>query len=249
MKPLALAVAVLFCAASAAQAEPTHVMVRAQSLDAKFIGTHMGGVRVILRDARTGKVLARGVTAGETGDTAKIMRKPRERGAAISDADAAGFDAVLDLAKPTLVRAEATGPIGKPASAVAVSSSLWVIPGRDVTGDGWVLTFPGLVIEPAAAPAPGGGLSITAKVTLMCGCPIEPGGLWDAANYKVDARLFQGARQVADAPLAYAGQTSQFAGALPKVTAGRYTLQVVATDAKTPNAGVVEIPVRVPATR
>lgn len=248
MKSLAFAAAILACAA-AAQAEPTHVMVRAQSLDAKFIGTHMGGVKVTLRDARTGKVLARGVTAGGTGDTPRIMRKPHERGAVISDADTAGFDAVLDLARPTLVRAEAEGPAGKPASAVSVSSSLWVIPGRDVTGDGWVLTFPGLVVEPAATPTPDGGLNVAAKVTLMCGCPIEPGGLWDAANYRVEARLLQGARTVADAPLAYAGQTSQFAGALPRVAPGRYVLQVVATDAKTPNAGVVEIPVRVPAAR
>ncbi|HEX5379307.1 MAG TPA: hypothetical protein VFW47_12065 [Phenylobacterium sp.] len=246
MKPIALAAALALCA-SAALAEPTHVMVRAQSLDAKFIGSQMGGVQVTLRDARTGKVLAKGLTRGGTGDTARIMRMPRERGAVIAGGDTAGFDAVLDLKQPTLVKAEAFGPAGSPASAVQVSSSLWVIPGRDVAGDGWILTFPGLAIEPRATPGADGSLRVEAKVTLMCGCPIEPGGLWDAAQYGVTAALLRGGRQVAQIPLAYAGRPSQFAADLPKVRPGRYVLRIVATDTRTPNAGVVEIPVRISA--
>lgn len=245
MKPLALA-ACLALLASAAQAEPTHVMIRAQALDAKFIGTHMGGVRITLRDARTGAVLAKGVTAGGTGDTGLIMKTPHSRGAAISNADTAGFDAVLDIASPTLVRAEAEGPVGKPGSAIKVTSSLWVTPGRDVGGDGWVLTFPGLVIEPAAQPAADGSLQVSAKVTLMCGCPIEPGGVWNAANYTITASLMQGRRTVVQTQLAYAGQASQFAAALPAPAPGRYVLRVVATDATTPNAGMVEQPITIP---
>lgn len=239
MKRLAFA-ASLAILATAAQAEPTHVMVRAQALDAKFIGTHMGGVRITLRDARTGAVLAKGVTSGGTGDTATIMKQPRLRGAAITNADTAGFDAVLDISNPTLVRAEAEGPVGKPASAIKVSSSLLVVPGRNIGGDGWVLTFPGLVIEPAAKPAADGSLQVSAKVTLMCGCPIEPGGVWNAANYTVEASLMQGQRTVAHIPLAYAGQASQFAGAFPSPAPGRYVLRVLATDATSPNAGVVD---------
>jgi len=251
MKPLAFAAALALLAplALGAQAEPTRVMVRARSLDAKFIGTAMGGVQVTLTDARTGAVLAKGLTQGGTGDTDAIMRTPHARGAPLADAKTAGYEAVIDIARPTLVRAEALGPAGKPASAITVSSSLWVLPGRDVSGDGWTLTFPGLVIEPVATPAEDGTLKVAAKVTLMCGCPIEPGGLWDAANYAVEASLLAGDRVVAQAPLAYAGQASQFAGALPKTAPGRYTLRLVATDAKTPNAGVVEQAVEIPAAR
>lgn len=241
MKPLALTAAfAALVIATAAQAEPTHVMVRAQALDAKFIGTHMGGVRITLRDAVSGAVLARGVTAGETGDTAAIVRKPRERGVPVAAADTAGFDAVLDISKPTLVRAEGVGPIGKPASAITVSSSLWVLPGRNIVGDGWILTFPGLVVEPSTQTASDGSLQVSASVTLMCGCPIEPGGVWDASNYTVEASLLRGDRVVARLPLAYAGKASQFSGLLAKPAAGRYVLRVTATDAKTTNAGVVE---------
>jgi hypothetical protein len=239
MKHLALG-ACLALLACAAQAQPTHVMIRAQALDAKFIGTHMGGVRITLRDARSGAILAKGVTAGGTGDTAVIMKQPHPRGAAISNADTAGFDAVLDISQPTLVRAEAEGPVGKPASAIKVTSTLWVIPGRPVEGDGWVLTFPGLVIEPVATPAADGSLRVSAKVTLMCGCPIEPGGVWNAANYTVEAELSQGRKTVARIPLTYAGQASQFFGAFAAPAPGRYGLRVLAVDATTPNAGVVD---------
>jgi hypothetical protein len=232
-----------------ALAEPTHVMIRAQSLDAKFIGTHMGGVQIVLRDAATGAVLANGITTGGTGDTRAIMKNPRERGAPIAGGDTAGFDAVLDIKRPTLVSAEATGPMGKPASRIKVASSLWVIPGRDVGGDGWVLTFPGLVVEPSVQPAADGALKVAAKVTLMCGCPIEPGGTWDAANYAVEAALLHGDTVVAHAPLAYAGQASQFSGLLVGAAPGRYVLRVIATDARSPNAGVVEQKVEIPRRR
>ena len=155
-------------------AEPTHVIVRAQAQDAKFIGDHMGGVQVTLTDARTGKVLAKGLTKGGTGDTPRIMKTPRTRGMGLTDPSAAGFEAVLDLKKPTLVRADAVGPVGKPDSAIKVSSTQWILPGRDIVGDGWVLNFPGLVIEPTTSVSPDGALRISAKVSLMCGSRLSP---------------------------------------------------------------------------
>jgi hypothetical protein len=230
----------LFALALPVAAEPTHVMVRAQALDAKFIGDHMGGVKITLSDARTGRVLAKGVTKGGTGDTARIMKAPHVRGAPLSDAQTAGFDAVLDLDQPTLVRADAEGPLGKPGSSIHVASSLWVIPGRDIAGDGWVLSFPGLAIEPTATPAGPGALRIEAKISLMCGCPIEPDGLWDANTYTIQALLLRAGAVAAKQPLAYAGQPSQFSGTLAGLKPGRYTLRIVATDAKSPNAGVWE---------
>jgi len=241
MKSAAFAL-VLALVAGPALAQPTHVMVRARSLDAKFIGDHTGGVRVVLRDARTGKVLAQGLTRGGTGDTARIMKTPLVRGAPLADAATAGFDAVIDIDRPTLVRAEAKGPMGRPASAVEVTSTLWVIPGRDVTGDGWVLSFPGLVVEPARTRVDGPGLRIDAKVSPMCGCPIEPAGLWDAGDYTVEAFVLKGDKVVSRTALAYAGTTGEFTGVAPATGPGRYRLRVVASDAKTPNAGVWEGP-------
>ncbi|MGA0599413.1 hypothetical protein ACO2Q3_01765 [Caulobacter sp. KR2-114] len=243
---LALGLAAALAGGGVAAAQPTHVMVRAQALDAKFIGDHVGGVRIVLRDARTGRVLARGLTRGGTGDTTRIMKTPVARGDHLADGSTAGFDAVLDLDRPTLVRAEATGPIGRPGSQIEVSSSLWVIPGRDVTGDGWVLSFPGLVVEPPRVRAEAAGLRVDAKVSPMCGCPIEPGGLWDAGGYTVEAFVLRGEQVVSRTPLAYAGSAGEFTGLAPAIgpaaPRGRLTLRLVATDARTPNAGVWEGP-------
>ena len=243
IKVLIAAIALLV--ATTAAAEPTRVMVRAQAQDAKFIGDHMGGVEITLTDAKTGKVLARGLTKGGTGDTPRIMRTPRSRGDQIADAATAGFEATLDLAEPTLIRAEAIGPIGKPRSAIKVSSSLWVIPGRDILGDGWVLAIPGLAVEPTATVASDGLLHLQAHVSLMCGCPIETGGLWDAANYKVSATLLQRGKIISQTALTFTGRTGEFAAATPRPPSGNYIVRVVATDTKTPNAGVVEQPIRV----
>ena len=226
-----------------AMADPTHVIVRARSLDAKFIGTSTGGVSIVLTDAATGQVLAEGQIAGGTGDTPRIMQRPPARFDSISDEDTAGFEALLNLGKPTLVRAEARGPLGRPGSAITVSSMMWIIPGRDVLGDGWVLTFPGLAIEANVVRNSSGVSRVTANTTLMCGCPITPGGLWDSNDFTVEAQLLDGENIVTRTMLSYAGTASQFVGDLPKVGSGRYTLRVVAVSKKTPNAGVIEQPI------
>ena len=225
-----------------ALAQPTHVMVRAQALDAKFIGDHTGGADITLTDTRTGRILAKGRTAGGTGDTGRIMKAPHSRSGGLSDAQTAGFDAVLDIKGPTLVRAEGIGPLGRPGSVIHVTSMAWVYPGQDIAGDGWILTFPGLVVEPKAAEGTDGTVEVSANVTLMCGCPIEPGGIWEAANYAVEASIVQGSKVLATTPLAYAGRTSQFFGHFTAQPPGHYILRVIAKDRTTINAGTVDTP-------
>lgn len=243
--PAAFAAALLaITASSAVQAEPTEVVVRALSKDAKFIGDSMGGVQVTLTDAATGHELAKGLITGTTGDTQRIMVAPRQRGMSLSTPGAAAFSTTLDLDRPTQVKVEAVGPLGKPHAQITVTSMKWLLPGQPLTGDGWLLEFPGLVVEPAWV-SESGGLKIDAKVTLMCGCPIEPGGLWDAAKYNVQASLLDGGAIVSTTTLAYAGKPSTFAGRLPAPKAGAYRLRVIATNAETGNTGVVEQPVSV----
>ena len=110
MRSAAFAIVLALASAGAAAAQPTHVMVRAMALDAKFIGDHTGGADITLTDAGTGKLLARGRTTGGTGDTGRIMKAPHARTGGLADAQTAGFDAVIDITGPTLVRAEAVGP-------------------------------------------------------------------------------------------------------------------------------------------
>jgi hypothetical protein len=219
---------------TSARAEPTEVVIRARALDAKFIGSHVGGVQVTLTNAETGAELEHGRIEGGTGDTKRLMTQAQARGDALADADTAKYTAHLDLSEPTRVKVQAIGPGG-----MEVSAMMWVLPGRNVDGDGWVLNFPGLIVSPTTVQAADRRLQIRATVSLMCGCPIEPGGLWDAARYQVVAELRQSGAQPIRFPLAYAGEKSKFAGE-PQTSPppGAYSLRVTAVDAKSPNAGV-----------
>jgi hypothetical protein len=242
---LVLSFSAVLAAAPPVRAEDTKVTVRVLARDAKFIGTSMGGMRVTLRDADTGKVLAEGKTEGGTGDTTRIMRTPRARGKGIATDDAAAFTTTLDLDRPRRVEVTAEGPLGHPRSVGKVSAVQWVVPGKDLTGgDGWVLELPGFVVE-LKAPGPELKLqglpqtvAIKAHVTMMCGCPIEPKGLWDADGYQVRALVRRNGQSAGEVPLAYAGTTSNFAGNLRVDQPGTYEVVVYAYDPKDGNTGL-----------
>jgi hypothetical protein len=244
-----LCLAFLALAAAPALAQPTTLVLRAQAHDAKFIGTSMGGVEMTLVDAATGKVLAKGITAGGTGDTATLIVKPKVRGAPLTTPETAGFTAVIDIAKPTLVRLEARGPLGKPGSLAKVSATRWVLPGQDLTGDGWIVEMPGLVVEPTFEAQPDGALRVSANVAMMCGCPVEPGGHWDANGFEVRASLLRKGDDPKTAiafDLAYDGKPSRFAGLSGPVKPGRWILTVWALDKASGDVGVSSVAVKVP---
>lgn len=243
---LALCLAFLTLSATAALAQPTTLVLRAQAHDAKFIGTSMGGVEMTLVDVATGKVLAKGVTSGGTGDTATLMVKPRVRGASVTTADTAGFTTTIDIERPTLVRLEARGPLGKPQAAAKVTATRWILPGQDLVGDGWIVEMPGLVVEPASEALPDGGLRIAASVTMMCGCPVEPGGHWDANSFEVRARLVRKGEDPLELVLGYDGKPSRFAGTLAAIKPGTWQLEVWALDKASGDVGVSRQTVTVP---
>ena len=145
-----LPVMMLFMAAHTADAAQTKITVRAKAVDAKFIGSKMGGIQITIKDAESGKVLAEGKIEGDTGDGKTIMETPVKRGDSIVDAKTAKFDAVVDISEPRLVTIEAAGPLGPSwkQSSEKVSTQLWVIPGKNLTGgDGIVLDFYGFAID------------------------------------------------------------------------------------------------------
>lgn len=232
-------------AGTPALAEPTDVTVRVLSRDAKFVGTSMGGVRITLRDEQTGEVLARGVTQGGTGNTSRIMHTDRGRRATLADDSAAGFSATLELERPRLVEVEAYGPLAQPQAAHTVTATQWVVPGRHLTGgNGWMLELPGFVVDvlsPAAHSTLAGGVErvrVESAVMMMCGCPIEPGGLWDANDYEVSMTVHHNGRAMAEIPLTYAGETSRFAAEIPVEGSGVYEVVVHAYDPENGNTGV-----------
>lgn len=237
--------AVLLLTAPSSFATPTHLTVRVKSKDAKFVGTGMGGVLITVKDARTGEVLASGRTAGDTGDTDRMMKTPLTRGVPLSDTTAAQFTTTLELAEPRLLKVTAYGPLANLQAANRVSATQWIVPGKHITaGDAWLIELPGFVVDVLAPPThvkfkgTPQTVQLAANVMMMCGCPITPGGVWDATKYEVKALLKKDGSQIGDLTLQYAGTTSQFAGAWTVQEAGIYEAVVYAYDPANGNTGV-----------
>ncbi len=142
-----------------AEAVQTRLVIRAKSKDAKFIGSSMGGALVVITDAETGKALAKGLTAGSTGNTRKIMLQPHGRGIRITDDSTAKFEAVVDIEEPRLVTIEVEAPYGMKPKTVKSSTQVWLIPGKDITGEGIIIEVPGFAVD-ATAP---GNATLTKK--------------------------------------------------------------------------------------
>ncbi len=236
---------IVVMAATSVQAVPTQITVRVKAKDGKFVGTTMGGVLITVRDVLTGELLAKGYTAGGTGNTVRIMKTPVSRGVPVSDSSAAKFTATIDIAEPTYVEVTAYGPLAGLQSASKISATQWVVPGKDITeGDAWLMEMPGFIVDVLAPPTHSklSGVPqtviIKANIVMMCGCPITPGGIWDANKIEVKALLKKNGKQVGVLPMQYAGSPSQFSGTWSIPDAGIYEATVYAYDAATGNTGI-----------
>lgn len=229
--------------ATSLEAQATKVLVRVVARDAKIIGSGVGGVHVTIRDAESGAVLAEGVQEGSTGNTSSIMG-PRERDGTVFDTEGAGgFLAELDVREPTRVIIEAVGPLGTDHAIQTASKSLLVVPGRDVTGEGVILELNGFTVEllapdDQAAVSVGEAFEVRAHLTMLCGCPTEPGGMWDSNDYEILARAIRGGEVVGEWPMEFTGTTSEFAASVTLDAPGEFELQVLAIDAAEGNAGM-----------
>ena len=234
-----LVVGLLLVPTAAAEKKPTNILVRAVSRDAKV----MGGTRITVRDVHTGTVLAEGITEGSSGDTELIMVKPRARGATVyGTAEAAAFVATLELEHPTVVEITAEGPLAAPQAIQRSSKTLLVFPGEHVLGEGVLLEIHGFIVdlempELQESSVVGHEIDIRATVRMMCGCPTEPGGRWDADQIRVIARLVRSDGSATETQLQYAGTQSTFAGKVQMKEKGEYELRLLALDAANANFG------------
>ncbi len=224
----------------------TKVMIRAVARDAKVIGTHVGGARITVKDAASGEILAQGMQQGGTGDTDTIMKKPHTRGMPVyASGDTSGFLAVLHLDKPTEVEISAEGPLGNAQATQRTSTTMLLMPGEDVLGEGIVLEIHGFIVT-ALAPLPdakvktGSPFEVRATVTMACGCPMEPDGMWDANKVHVVARLLRDGKVQSEIPMTYAGVQNTFHADVPASAAGAMELQVLSMDANSANFGMMK---------
>jgi hypothetical protein len=245
VKKVLMAILIGLFSVSSANAVSTEIIVRVKSKDAKFIGSSMGGVLITIKDVDTGELLAKGVATGGTGNTQLLMKTPHSPGMILSDEKASKFKTSIDIDEPRLVEVSAYGPLAQRQSANRISTTQWVVPGKHITGgDAWMLELPGLVVdilEPPAAIKFGNvpeKVEVRANVTMMCGCPITPGGLWDTEKFEIMALLKKNGKPAKEFPLKYSGQASQFKTSLPVSEKGTYELIVYAYDPANGNTGL-----------
>jgi hypothetical protein len=240
-----LSLMMVLAAANYAEAIPTQITVHVKSKDAKFIGGHMGGAVVTIRDVGSGRILAEGVASGDTGNTDRIMSLPIARGTVLSDEKSAKYTAVINIDEPTLVEVTAKGPLALPKSANQASVTQWVVPGKHIaTGDAWLIELPGFAVDiqaPSADTTLKGApqdVTIKARVMMMCGCPITPGGIWDANKIEVSALLYKNGKRTGLLTMQYAGTASQFLGTWKIKEPGAYKAIVYSYDPANGNTGV-----------
>ena len=251
MKNLLIAFLLLFCfTAQAQEAIDTKLIVRTKAKDAKFIGTSMGGSLILIRDAESGELLAKGVTKGSTGNTDLIMNTPRERFTEIGDG-AAYFETNLKIAKPQFLTIEAYAPTNQKNSRVFAQTQVWLIPGKPINGDGIILEIPGFVIE-GLYPKTHQGFSIEkdksielkANMVMMCGCTISDGGLWNAQDIEVHAMIYVNGEYIKTIDMSLAA-VNTFTAKLDLEKTGSHEVVITAYHPKSKNTGVNRINFRV----
>ncbi len=222
------------------QAAPTHLKVLVRADDSKFIGTGVGGMDIRITRADNGELLAEGEITGATGDTAALMEIGQMRGQSPIAPEAAHYMAVFELDRPTRVKVTVSGPRKVEQSRQEISTTLWMVPGQHRVDPGLVMHMPGLIVDLADYALTPRGVSVTAKVTMMCGCPITEDGLWSVSDYDVVAQLYDGDKQVGQTLLAFTGEANTFSGNILASEPEGLTLVVYAYQKSTGNTGVFE---------
>ncbi|WP_300434624.1 hypothetical protein [Christiangramia sp.] len=223
-------------------AQETNIMIRAQAKDAKFIGSSIGGAKILVKDELKGEILAEGITTGSTGNTDKIMKQDWKRSERLSDEETAGFNAVLDIDTPTFVTIEAYAPKNKKQAEVMSSTQLWVVPGKDIVGDGVVLEIPGFVVDILSPQtheriASTESIVLKANVVMMCGCPVTENGIWDANQYEVKAMFTDAEGNTEEVEMSISDKPSTFQADV-NLKKGLYEVMIYAYDSVTGNTGL-----------
>ncbi|HEY7775625.1 MAG TPA: hypothetical protein VIC02_03700, partial [Kineobactrum sp.] len=162
---LALGIALTFSLFSVtSSADPTDLKVLVRADDAKFIGSGVGGLNVIIKDTVTGELLSHGVISGGTGDTGALMKTAQLRGRSPVAGDPASFQATLDIQRPTRIEISVSGPPDVMQSSQLVSTTLWMIPGMDRVEAPVILHMPGLITDVVEYSLDEQTLALTASV-------------------------------------------------------------------------------------
>jgi len=227
---------------------PTTILVRVVAHGSMVLGKDVGGARVTIVDAATKHLLATGIQQGTAGDQNQIMRTPRfMEEPRYSSRPAAAFTATFDLLHPTLVEVTAEGPLAYPLSSQRASTTVWLVPGQDMTSDGIVLHLYGYVVQ-IEHPRQGEPLIakddviLRASVRTLSGALVRPHGDWDSRKIHIYGELMIGELVLERLQLFYNNDRASFEAPffvpLPNDAPDGITLRVIAADAANGNFGI-----------
>jgi hypothetical protein len=132
----------------AAEKVLTKIIVRVVAKDSKVIGSGVGGAFVRIKNLETGEILAQGKQEGGTGDTERIMVRPRKRGETIYGTSGAGsFQAEIPLDRPTQAEIYSEAPLAYPHAIQRGLKTVTLIPGKHILGEGVIIELDGLIIN------------------------------------------------------------------------------------------------------
>ncbi|MGH1517994.1 hypothetical protein [Chryseobacterium sp. JK1] len=244
MKSIIALIFCLFCLS--VYGKETTVTVRVKAKDAKFIGSSLGGAYVIIRNKTNNSILAEGKTAGSTGNTDLIMKFPKERNAIITDDATAKFVARINIEDPTFISVEVLSPFNSKQAQSKVTSEMWLIPGKDIIGEGIIMEIPGFIIDIlsprthqyiALKSIIGKPFQIQANIVMMCGCVIDKGGLWNSDTFETKAIIKLDGKKIDEVDIKLRS-TNLFEGNFAISKPGNYEITVYAYDPITGNTGV-----------
>lgn len=248
MKALIFMATLIFSSLTLSAAE-TKIMIRAKARDAKFIGSSLGGAHIIVRNKVNRQILAEGNTTGSTGNTDLIMKVAKARGASITDSQTAGFLASIDIHEPTFITIEMISPLNNKQAQAAISTELWLIPGKHILGDGIILEVPGFIIDILKPRThqyiplntiKGKPFQFQANIVMMCGCVIEKGGVWNSDEIEVKGILKKDGKYIKEVTLSLIS-TNLFEGSDMLNIPGNYELTLYAYHEKSGNTGVDKV--------
>ena len=248
MKRQLILITTLFILTLTLHAQETQIVVRAKAKDAKFIGTSIGGAQIIIKDANTNEILAKGFTTGSTGNTNLIMKNPHERHKAISDDKTAKFETTLSLKEPVFATVEVIAPFAAKNAQVKAQTQLWLIPEKHLVGDGIVVEIPGFIVD-ILSPQRHSRISLsaqrsidlTANIVMMCGCPITKGGSWDSENLSIQAIVKIDGVITKKVDMNIGDKASTFKGNIPITKKGNYEIILTVFNSKSGNTGVEKV--------
>lgn len=234
----------------------TSILIRVQARGGKFLGPDIGYSTVTVTDTQTNKVIASGpagVTGQDSGNLSQTVSNNASSSVVLTypgpqvwyltanPGKTAFFLATFDIPNPTVVEISAT------AHGITSSGLMWVEPGSSLlTEPGYVVIMPGLAVDLIAVKAANGVFAVSAKVTMMCGCPIndsktDPKGPieWPSSEFMVWGEMRLNGAVVTKSQAFTLTATSEYYGNVPVPSSpGNYELAIVAIQAFENNVGI-----------